>query len=97
MGKSSDALDEQIANEEMTPMTADEKIWCEMTLQAVPEDQRKSFGSVHLDVLCVIHLLPPPPQQPLNYKTQIAKTTPSTPPPSRPPPEQNYTPGNTGW
>jgi len=54
MGKTSDALDEQLATEEMTPMTAEEKMWCEMTLQAVPEDQRKSFGSVFLDVLCIV-------------------------------------------
>ena len=75
MGKSSDALDEQIANEEMTPMTEDEKIWCEMTLQAVPEDQRKSFGSVHLDVLCVIHLLPPPPELPHISYTLLPSTS----------------------
>jgi hypothetical protein len=72
MGKTSDALDEQLATEEMTPMTAEEKIWCEMTLQAVPEDQRKSFGSVFLDVLCVITLSRPPLLTPPHFLHAIA-------------------------
>jgi hypothetical protein len=80
MGKSTDALDEQIANEEMTPMTADEKIWCEMTLQAVPEDQRKSFGSVHLDVLCVIYTFSRPPSTPPYFLPSIALWIPLSPP-----------------
>lgn len=46
-------MDEKIAAEEAAPMTADERQWYDMTLQAVPEEQRKAFASQPTDVLCV--------------------------------------------
>jgi hypothetical protein len=50
------AYDEKVAHEEASPMSADEAKWYEEALQAVPEDQRKAFATIPMDVLCVSSL-----------------------------------------
>ncbi len=47
------AYDEKVASEEASPMSAEEARWYEEALQAVPEDQRKLFATIPMDVLCV--------------------------------------------
>ena len=52
---------EKVAQEEASPMSAEEARWFEEALQAVPEDQRKAFVTIPMDVLCVrepIHVQP---------------------------------------
>mmetsp|Transcript_14111 Transcript_14111/g.27855 ORF Transcript_14111/g.27855 Transcript_14111/m.27855 type:complete len:326 (-) Transcript_14111:421-1398(-) len=48
------SMDTKLAEEEASPLTVEERQWYDMALQAVPEEQRKAFGGIPTDVLCVV-------------------------------------------